>query len=183
MRRLSNTPGVQVQEVHTQEYFLGCFCSGGRLKIERRRQKSTEKTDCPFSFLAVEGQDGTWTLQHRGGASDRHMYRRHNHPPIFEILDHPHRQHRKLQGENLKLARHLITIQLPPREVVSVLAQVMPVPPLARHIAHVKRTMEEERQNGNAPIKAQLHENSWTSFAEKCPDGRLKWVFASTTGT
>jgi hypothetical protein len=77
-----------------KKYTIGCHCttkyrdrSKGRA---RRRQKSTVKTDCPFSFHALQNEDGTYDLQHRCGV----VYQTHNHGPTMNPA--VHHQHRRL---------------------------------------------------------------------------------------
>jgi len=52
-----------------RKYTMGCHCTTkyrDRMKRPRRRQQSTLKTDCQFSFHALQDADG-FTLKHRDG--------------------------------------------------------------------------------------------------------------------
>lgn len=82
-----------------RKYTIGCYASrtyrdqlNGR---ERKRQKSTVKTDCPFSFLAVS-DESRWLLKHRDGP----QFARHNHGPT--LAPQFHWEHRKLRGDALR---------------------------------------------------------------------------------
>jgi hypothetical protein len=98
-----------------RKYIIGCHCSSkyrdrskGRA---RKRQKSTVKTDCPFSFHGLQNEDGTYDLRHRGGVE----FRIHNHGPTLNPA--VHHQHRRLRGLALEHAKALIAAGLEVKDI------------------------------------------------------------------
>ena len=67
----------------------------------RKRHRTTRKTGCQFSIIAIELSDKTWELRHREGA----QYNTHNHPPSHSSTSHP--AHRKLAQEDKNKAKEL----------------------------------------------------------------------------
>jgi hypothetical protein len=76
---------------------------------ERRRKTATRGTNCPFSVLAKESLNGTWTPRHR---PDR-RFSVHNHEPSQHPSAHP--VHRQLPSKRLRKARlqHSRAMELP----------------------------------------------------------------------
>jgi hypothetical protein len=68
------------KRTNCRKYIIGCYCSTkyqDRMKRQRRKQRSTFKTDCPFSFHTLQSKDGSYDLRHRQGDQISH----HNHSP------------------------------------------------------------------------------------------------------
>jgi hypothetical protein len=104
-----------------QKYTMGCYCttkyqdrSKGR---RRRRQKSIVKTDCMFSFYALQNEDGNYDLQHRHSV----MFQTHNHGLTMNPA--VHHQHCRLQEPALEHAKALITASLKVKDIITVLSK------------------------------------------------------------
>jgi hypothetical protein len=81
-----------------KKYIIGCICATNhrdRIKGQRRRQKSTFKTNCNASFFGIEDAIG-YTLKHRPDP----IYSTHNHNPSTST--NMHWQHRQLNPRGCK---------------------------------------------------------------------------------
>jgi hypothetical protein len=158
---------------------MGCHCTRkyrDRTKRPRRRQKSTVKTDCPFTFLAVQDANG-WTLKHRQGP----QFARHNHGPTMKPS--VHWQHRKLRGDALKQATALIAAGLEPKDIVSALSATLDIPPLAQDISNLIQKIQKLELNGNTPIDALLNtldQQGWVHEYEKDDANHLTHLFIAS---
>jgi hypothetical protein len=113
-----------------RKYTIGCYCTTkyrDRMKRRCRRQRSTLKTDCQFSFHALQDADG-FTLKHR----DSVQYCQYNHGPTTTPA--VYYQHRRLHSDALKQAKALIATRLEPKDVVLILATTLEIPPIAQDI-------------------------------------------------
>jgi hypothetical protein len=134
-----------------RKIYMGCQCSTkyrDRTKKARRRERHTLKTDCQFSFMALQNEDGSWDLKHRPGVK----YRGHNHGPSNTPA--VHYQHRKLRGEALRQAKALISAGLEPKDIVTILSQTTDVPPIAQDIINLAQKLQVIELNGNTSIDA-----------------------------
>jgi hypothetical protein len=167
-----------------RKYTIGCHCTSkyrDRLKgRQRRRQKSTVKTDCKFSFHALQNEDGSYDLQHRFGVE----FRTHNHGPTLNPA--VHHQHRKLRGPALQQATALIASGLEVKDIVAIMStsEHVDIPPIAMDITNLMQKIQALELNGNTSIDALLatmDEQGWIYEHEVCPEtGRLTRLFMAS---
>ena len=85
---------------------LNCKRGGKeRLMVDqeyRKRKRFTFKCECPFSIKVRERGDGSWDIQHRGGAFDTH-----NHEPALPGTFIEHR--RLTDDQTATIATHFVT--------------------------------------------------------------------------
>jgi hypothetical protein len=167
-----------------KKYTMGCHCTTkyrDRIKNRRRRrQRSTLKTDCAFSFHALQNEDGSYDLQHRQGI----QFRTHNHGPT----NNPgvHYQHRRLRGSALEHAKALIAAGLEIKDIITVLSasEHVDVPPIASDITNLMQKLQALELNGNTSIdalKATMHEQGWIFEHEvDAQTGRLTHLFMAS---
>jgi hypothetical protein len=145
----------------------------------RRRQRSTIKTDCPFSFLGLENEDGSYDLQHRQGV----QFHQHNHGPTNNPA--VHYQHRRLRGPALKQAKALIAAGLEVKDIVTVLSasEHVDVPPRASDITNLMQRLQALELNSNTLIdalQAAMTEQGWVYKYKTDELGRLTHLFIAS---
>lgn len=166
-----------------RKYTIGCHCSSkyrdrskGRA---RKRQKSTVKTGCQFSFHGLQNEDGTYNLRHR----DSLEFRMHNHGPTQNPA--VHHQHRRLRGLALEHAKALIAAGLEVKDIVTVLSKSehVDVPPLAKDITNLMQRLQVLELNGNTLIdalKAAMDEQGWVYEYKTDQNSRLTRLFMAS---
>ncbi|KAL2137775.1 hypothetical protein VTI28DRAFT_8314 [Corynascus sepedonium] len=139
------------------------------LEQERQRKTTTRMTNCPFSVLAKESQEG-WALKHR---LDR-RFATHNHEPSLHPTAHP--IHRKLSG--IPEIETLSNAGLAPKEIQTVIRQsgsLATRQDIYNRIAEVRR----DSRQGQSPIHAlanQLEEEGFWSRVQYGPDRHVTAV-------
>jgi hypothetical protein len=165
------------------KYTIRCQCTTkyrDRSKgQQRRRQKSTVKTDCPFSFHAMGNEDSSYDLQHRDGV----VYQTHNHGPTVNPA--VHHQHRRLRGLALKHVKALIAARLEVKDIVTVLSKSkhVTIPPIAKDIANLMQKLQALELNGNTSIdalKATIDKQGWIYEYKTDPSSCLTHLFIAS---
>lgn len=67
--------------------------------LERQRKTTTRKTNCPFSVIAKETTDGSWTLKHRPDQRFAlHNHEPSQHPSATQSIDNSQEAYHNLQA-------------------------------------------------------------------------------------
>ena len=84
---------------------------------ERQRKSTTRMTQCPFSVLAKESVDGTWSLKHRPDQ----QFSIHNHEPSQHASAHP--VHWQLPSSEKRRLKSLSNAGIAPKDIQTLIQQ------------------------------------------------------------
>lgn len=138
---------------------------------DRQRKTTTRGTGCPFSVIAKESSDGSWTLKHRPNQE----FSMHNHEPSQHPSAHP--AHRQLSGDTSQL-ESLSKAGIAPKEIQTLMQKggsIATQQDIYNQIAEVR----QDAYRGQSSIHAlanQLDTEGFWSRVQYAADGQVTSV-------